>query len=126
MRHTAKKLFKSAFSLAAVVGALLLTSFPASAADGASSIVEKGKAVAFDRIKGNCLACHMTGDGTLPGNIGPPLIGMKARFPDKAKLRAQIWDSTVANPNSIMIPFGRNRVLSEEEIDQVVEYIYTL
>ena len=126
MRHTAKKLFKSAFSLAAVIGALLLTSFPASAADGASSIVEKGKAVAFDRKKGNCLACHMTGDGTLPGNIGPPLIGMKARFPDKAKLRAQIWDSTVANPNSIMIPFGRNRVLSEEEIDQIVEYIYTL
>lgn len=126
MRHTAKKLFKSAFSLAAVVGALLLTSFPASAADGASSIVEKGKAVAFDRKKGNCLACHMTGDGTLPGNIGPPLIGMKARFPDKAKLRTQIWDPTVANPNSIMIPFGRNRVLSEEEIDQVVEYIYTL
>ena len=126
MRHTAKKLFKSAFSLAAVVGALLLTSIPASAADGASSIVEKGKAVAFDRKKGNCLACHMTGDGTLPGNIGPPLIGMKARFPDKAKLRAQIWDSTVANPNSIMIPFGRNRVLSEEEIDQIVEYVYTL
>ena len=126
MRHTAKKLFKSAFSLAAVAGALLLTSFPASAADGASSIVEKGKAVAFDRKKGNCLACHMTGDGTLPGNIGPPMIGMKARFPDKAKLRAQIWDATVANPNSIMIPFGRNKVLSEEEIDQVVEYIYTL
>ena len=126
MRHTAKKLFKSAFSLAAVVGALLLTSFPASAADGASSIVEKGKAVAFDRKKGNCLACHMTGDGTLPGNIGPPMIGMKARFPDKAKLRAQIWDSTVVNPNSIMIPFGRNRVLSEEEIDQIVEYVYTL
>ena len=126
MRHTAKKLFKSAFSLAAVVGALLLTSFPASAADGASSIVEKGKAVAFDRKKGNCLACHMTGDGTLPGNIGPPLIGMKARFHDKAKMRAQIWDSTVANPDSIMIPFGRNRVLSEEEIDQIVAYIYTL
>ena len=126
MRHTAKKLFKSAFSLAAVVGALLLTSVPASAADGASSIVEKGKAVAFDRKKGNCLACHMTGDGTLPGNIGPPLIGMKARFPDKAKLRAQIWDATVANPDTIMIPFGRSRVLSEEEIDQIVEYIYTL
>ena len=125
MRHTAKKLFKTTFSLAAVLGALLLTSFPASAAGG-SSAVEKGKAVAFDRKKGNCLACHTTGDGTLPGNIGPPLIAMKARFPDKAKLRAQIWDSTVANPNTIMIPFGRNRVLSEEEIDQVVEYVYTL
>lgn len=126
MRQTAKKLFKSAFSLAAVAGVLLLTSFPAAAADGASSIVEKGKAVAFDRKKGNCLACHSMDDGTLPGNIGPPLIAMKARFPDKAKLRAQIWDATVANPNSIMIPFGRSKVLSEEEIDQIVEYVYTL
>lgn len=126
MRHTAKKLFKSALSLAAVMGALLLTPLPAAAAEGASTVVDKGKAVAFDRKKGNCLACHMMDDGTLPGNIGPPLIAMKARFPEKAKLRAQIWDATVANPNSIMIPFGRNRVLSEEEVDQIVEYIYTL
>jgi len=126
MRHTAKKLFKSALSLAAVMGALLLTSLPAAAAEGASTVVDKGKAVAFDRKKGNCLACHMMGDGTLPGNIGPPLIAMKARFPEKAKLRAQIWDATVANPNSIMIPFGRNRVLSAEEVDQIVEYVYTL
>lgn len=126
MRHTAKKLFKSALSLAVVMGALLLTSLPAAAAGGASTIADKGKAVATDRKKGNCLACHMMGDGTLPGNIGPPLIAIKARFPEKAKLREQIWDATVANPNSIMIPFGRNRVLSEEEIDQIVEYIYTL
>jgi len=126
MRHTAKKLFKSALSLAAVMGALLLTPLPAAAAEGASTVVDKGKAVAFDRKKGNCLACHMMDDGTLPGNIGPPLIAMKARFPEKAKLRAQIWDATVTNPNSIMIPFGRNRVLSEEEVDQIVEYIYTL
>ena len=125
MRHTAKKLFMTTFSLAAVIGALLFTSFPASAADGAS-VIDKGKAVAFDRKKGNCLACHAMGDGTLPGNIGPPLIAMKARFPDKAKLRAQIWDATVTHPNRIMIPFGRTRVLSEEEIDQVVEYVYTL
>ena len=126
MRQTARKLLTSAFSLAAVMGALLLTSVPASAADGASSIVEKGTAVAYNRKKGNCLACHAMGDGTLPGNIGPPLISMKLRFPDKAKLRAQIWDATVANPNSIMIPFGRHRALSEEEIDQIVEYVYTL
>ena len=125
MRHTAKQLFTTTFSLAAIIGAILLTSFPASAADGAS-VLEKGKAVAFDRKKGNCLACHAMGDGTLPGNIGPPLIAMKARFPDKAKLRAQIWDSTVANPNSIMIPFGRTGVLTEEEIDQIVEYTYSL
>ncbi len=126
MRHTAKKIFTTSLSLAAMLGALALTSLPAVAADGAGSVIEKGKAVSFDRKKGNCLACHAMDDGTLPGNIGPPLIAMKARFPDKAKLRAQIWDATVTNPNTIMIPFGRNNVLSEEEIDQIVEYIYTL
>ena len=125
MRHTAKKLFKSTFSLVAVIGALLLTSLPASAADGAS-VIEKGKAAAFDRKKGNCLACHAMGDGTLPGNIGPPLIAMKARFPDKAKLRAQIWDATKANENTIMPPFGRQQIVSESDIDKIVEFIYTL
>jgi sulfur-oxidizing protein SoxX len=126
MRQTARKIIVSTLSSAAVLGALVLSPLPATAAEGASSVVEKGKAVAIDRKKGNCLACHMMDDGTLPGNIGPPLISMKLRFPDKAKLRAQIWDATVANPNSIMIPFGRHKVLSEEEIDQIVEYVYTL
>ena len=126
MRQTAKKFFTTTLSLTALLGAMALTSLPATAADGASSVIEKGKAAAYDRKKGNCLACHAMDDGTLPGNIGPPLIAMKARFPDKAKLRAQIWDATVVNPNTIMIPFGRNRVLSEEEIDQIVEYVYTL
>lgn len=126
MRQTVKHILTTACSLAALVGALAVSSFPATAADAASSVIEKGKAVSFDRKKGNCLACHMIEDGTLPGNIGPPLIAMQQRYPDKSKLRDQIWDATVANPNSIMIPFGRHRVLTEEEIDQIVEYIYTL
>ena len=68
----------------------------------------------------------MISDGALPGNIGPPLIAMKARFPDKAALRAQIWDATVANPNTIMPPFGKHRILSEKEVDLVTEFIYSL
>ena len=87
MRQTARKVIVSMLSSAAVIGALVLAPLPATAAEGASSVVEKGKAVAFDRKKGNCLACHMMDDGTLPGNIGPPLVSMKLRFPDKAKLR---------------------------------------
>jgi sulfur-oxidizing protein SoxX len=88
--------------------------------------VAEGKKVAFDRKKGNCLACHMIADGALPGNIGPPLIAMKARFPDKAALREQIWDPTVANPNTMMPPFGKHQILSEKEIDLITEFIYTL
>jgi len=88
--------------------------------------IAMGKKVAFDRKKGNCLACHMIADGSLPGNIGPPLVAMKARYPDKADLRAQIWNPTASNPNTIMPPFGKHRILSEKEIDLVTEYIYSL
>lgn len=115
-------------SVLALAGSLAVLPAPASAADAnqAESVVEQGKELAFDRKKGNCLACHQIEGGSLPGNIGPPLIAMKARFPDKAKLRAQIWDATKANPNTIMPPFGRNQILSESDIDKVVEFIYTL
>ena len=88
--------------------------------------IEDGKKVAFDRKKGNCLACHMIPGGSLPGNIGPPLLAMKDRFPSKAALRAQIWDPTEKNPNTIMPPFGKHQILSEKEVDLVTEFIYSL
>ncbi|MDH5377788.1 MAG: sulfur oxidation c-type cytochrome SoxX [Gammaproteobacteria bacterium] len=87
---------------------------------------EQGKAIAFDRKKGNCLACHAIEGGSLPGNIGPPLENMKNRYPDKAKLRDQIFDATKRNPNSIMPPFGKHEILTKDELDKVVEFIYTL
>ena len=88
--------------------------------------IADGKKVAFDRKKGNCMPCHIMAGATLAGNIGPPLVAMKARFPDKAKLRAQIWDATAKNPNTMMPPFGLHRILSEKDIDLVTEYIHSL
>jgi len=85
-----------------------------------------GKKIAFDRKKGNCLACHMMDDGDMPGNIGPPLIAMKARFPDRAILKAQIWDPTTKNITSIMPPFGKHYILSDGEIEELIDYLYTL
>jgi sulfur-oxidizing protein SoxX len=90
---------------------------------------ETGKDIAFNNRKGNCLACHgmpTVPDAVATGLYGPPLIAMSARFPDKAKLRAQIWDATAFNPASTMIPFGKHQVLTEEEIDKVVDFIYGL
>ena len=126
--RTLPSILTTAGSVLALTGSLALLPAPGHAADAAKteSVVEQGKAIAFDRKKGNCLACHQIEGGSLPGNIGPPLIAMKARFPDKAKLRAQIWDSTKANPNTIMPPFGRNQILTESEIDKIVEFVYTL
>lgn len=98
---------------------------PIASADGHDA-VEKGKKLAFDRKKGNCLACHMIAGGEAAGNIAPPLIAMKARFPDKAVLRAQIWDATVKNPETSMPPFGKHRALTDKEVDLITEYIWTL
>lgn len=126
MRKTAK-LMTAAASLAALMGSLAMLPVEQSMAAGkAMSAVEEGKKLAFNRKKGNCLACHQIAGGNMAGNIGPPLVAMKARFPDKAKLRAQIWDATKNNPNSAMPPFGRHKILSESEIDKIVEFIYTL
>ena len=85
-----------------------------------------GKALVMEKSKGNCLACHVISDGVQPGNIGPPLVGMKMRFPEVELLYEQIWDATVRNPDSRMPPFGRHGILSSEEIDLIVEYLYTL
>lgn len=107
--------------------ALLLLTLPTwSFAQERASMVEEGRQLAFDRSKGNCLACHVIEGGTSPGNIGPPLVAMKARYPDKAKLRAQIWDAHVNNPDSIMPPYGRTYLLQESEIDKVTEFIWSL
>jgi len=84
-----------------------------------------GKDLAYDRKLGNCLACHMIVGGSQPGNVGPPLVAIKARF-TRDELRAQIWDATVKNPNSMMPPFGRHKALSESQIDKITDYIHSL
>ncbi len=119
----ARKHFSAATALALLLGSL--SALPVSA-EQAKTALEEGKELAFNRKKGNCLACHRMDDGVSPGNIGPPLLSMPARFPDKAKLRAQIYDSTALNPHSMMPPFGKHGALTAEEIDKIVEYIYTL
>ncbi len=124
MRRTAH-LIKTTVSVAALVGCLgMIAPITASAADAAT--IEKGKKLAFDRKKGNCLACHQIEGGTLAGNIGPPLVAMKARFPDYDKMKAQIADPRDKNPNSIMLPFGPHKILTAEEIELVSQFIYTL
>ncbi len=88
-----------------------------------------GKALVFDQKKGNCLACHaipVDPVGQAGGNIAPPFVGMAARFPDRARLRSQVYDATVANPDSMMPPFGRNGILTDAELDAVVGYLLTL
>ena len=122
MRKSAK-LVVAASSVAVLLGAMALSP---SIAVADEAMVAEGKKIAEDRKKGNCFACHDYKDASLAGNVGPPLVAMKARFPEKAKLRAQIWDATKANPNSMMPPFGKHEVLSDKEIDAITEWVWTL
>jgi L-cysteine S-thiosulfotransferase len=88
--------------------------------------ISQGQAVAFDRSAGNCLSCHAISGGELPGEIGPPLVEMKLRYPDRAVLRSQVWDAADRNPDTIMPPYGRHNILTEEELDLVVDFIHSL
>jgi L-cysteine S-thiosulfotransferase len=115
-----------ALFVAAVVAVVLFAGDRASAqAPPGQAPAPPGQALAFDRGKGNCLTCHDIKSGDAPGNLGPPLADMKARFPDRKELAAIVFDETKRNPQSVMPPFGRNLILTEGEIDAIVDFLYT-
>ena len=88
--------------------------------------IQKGQEAAFNRKQGNCLACHLIPGGVSPGNIAPPLVGMKERFPDRAALKEQIYDPRIKNPDTSMLPFGAHGILTDEQINDIVDFLYTL
>ena len=92
----------------------------------AQSSVAEGKRLAFDRTKGNCLSCHEIDGGDLPGSIGPALKDIKSKYPDRNDLVAILSDETKRNPQTAMPPFGRNRILTEQEINAIVDFLQTL
>jgi len=93
---------------------------------GAQSAVAEGQRLAFDRGKGNCLTCHEIKGGDLPGTIGPALKDIKTKYPDRNDLVAILTDATKRNPLTVMPPFGRNRILTEQEISAIVDFLQTL
>ena len=125
MRDTAKVAATAAW-LFALIGGTALPAAGVHADDRMQARIKEGKEIAFDRLKGNCLACHMIDGGESPGNIGPPLVAMKARFPKRDDLYKRIYDAPEINPATRMPPFGKHRILSENEINEVVDYLYTL
>jgi L-cysteine S-thiosulfotransferase len=105
--------------------ALLISSAGFSGPAYAQSVSE-GQKLAFDRGKGNCLTCHVIKGGDLPGTIGPELKDIKSKYPDRNDLVAILNDETKRNPLTVMPPFGRNRILTEQEINAIVDFLQTL
>ena len=106
--------------------ALLIASVLASGLARAQSLAAEGQTLAFDRGKGNCLTCHEIKGGELAGSIAPPLKDIKSKYPDRKDLIAIVTDETRRNPQTVMPPFGRNRILTEQEINAIVDFLQTL
>ena len=101
------------FVLGAVLAAVMLGVQPASAAETAKELINH-----------HCQQCHeIKGIGDF-GNVGPSLIDLKARFPNRKDVAAIIADETKRNPQTVMPPFGRNLILTKQEIDTIVDYLY--
>ena len=96
------------------------------AAAYAQSGAAEGQKIAFDRAKGNCLSCHEIKGGDLAGTIGPALKDIKSKYPNRNDLVAILTDETRRNPLTAMPPFGRNHILTEREIDAIVDFLQTL
>jgi len=109
-----------------LLGLILGGALMAVSAHAQDSSKPPGEAIAFDRSKGNCLACHAMAGGDVPSTVGPALGDMKARFPDRADLVAILMNEEARNPQTVMPAFGRNLILSPAEIEQIVDYLYTL
>lgn len=127
MSTSASKSISMVILLCALVLALVPTT--AAAQDlgpAASAAIEEGRSIALNRVKGNCAVCHQIPGVEFHGDIAPPLLAMQQRFPDREKLRAQIYDATQFNLNSVMPPFGRHRILTADELDKVVDWLLTL
>ena len=93
------------------------------------SSIDRGRQIAHDHFKGNCLACHqMPKDkrAKSKANIAPALIDIKIKYPEKESLFDRIYDPSSINPNTIMPPYGKNSILSTQEISDLIDYLYTL
>jgi len=112
---------------ACVTGALIIASFLISyetfAAEKAKTPLEQGKELTISL----CQACHVFEGTDQAGTVGPPLLAMKARFPDRKKLHDIIYDPHVATkPHSMMPPFGRNGFVDDKQIELMIDFLYTL
>ncbi|GKT11706.1 MAG: L-cysteine S-thiosulfotransferase [Thiomicrorhabdus sp.] len=119
---------KQLLTALAISTAVISAPTSAFAAGSGASTIDQGKKLVFSRSKGNCLACHAIAGGQQAGNIGPALIAMKLRYPDKQNLVNKISGTSDSQtvPNSMMPPFGKHGILSDSEINKIADFIYTL
>jgi sulfur-oxidizing protein SoxX len=83
----------------------------------------RGKLIANERSKGNCIACHNLKGGTQPGSRGPDLSQYGTWGRTDAETYTLVYDLRTRNPDTVMPPFGTNNILTDQEIRDVVAYL---
>jgi sulfur-oxidizing protein SoxX len=101
----------------------------------------RGRTIAIDPSKGNCIICHVMPIPELPpdafGNIGPSLVGVGSRqsVPD---LRQRVADPRAFSADTVMpayfathlyrvqAPYVGKSILSAQEVEDVVAYLASL
>ncbi|MBE7563430.1 sulfur oxidation c-type cytochrome SoxX [Acidithiobacillus sp. HP-6] len=128
MKHRNKQLAQIALLLTGI--SCLGLGVNAAAAPGNVSSIQAGKAIAFNRAQGNCLACHALPGGTMAGNVGPALpmqgVTFQQMFQTKEKLVAFLGDPEKLFPYANMPEFGKNKVLTQTQLEQVADYLWSL
>jgi len=101
----------------------------------------KGRELAVNRKKGNCLACHVMpiDEHGFHGEVGPSLWGVGGNY-SAAELRLRVVNYKVLNEDVIMPAFYVNSnkmhrvlkkfedktLLSAQEVEDIVAYLQTL
>ncbi len=100
--------------LAAVCVAVALGAGPAAAAPSEAQAL----------VLANCQQCHEVKGIPDFGNVAPSLVDLKTRYPDRKDVTAIIEDETKRNPQTVMPLFGRNLILTRQQIETIVDYLY--
>ncbi len=111
----------------AAIAALTALALAASAARAQAPLT--GAQLFVRPEKGNCIACHQVSDPAAPrtrSDLGPKLEGARMRAIGRERLRTLLTDPMANNPDTLMPPFGRHRILDSREIERVIDYLDAL
>ena len=107
----------------------ILAAAAALAAGVASAQATDGRDLFMRPDKGNCIACHQVPEGSGPAvraDVGPRLDAGRLKGWDRARLRDLLDNPMRANPDTVMPPYGRHRLLDAREIERIIDYLHAL
>lgn len=102
-----------------------LAALPAMAFAATPQQVAAGEKIATTKSLGNCDACHSFDGAVEPGNVGPALKDVKSMIPNRKTFYEIVYDEEKRNPHTVMPAFGKNLILSPQQINEVIDFLYT-